>query len=166
MYNCESDPNWPLGLFRSYLPQMRKDPEKYIEPNPELRQTLTHLRSHKKFLFIATNSHIEYLNFAMTTTLGEDWLDLFDLCLVNCNKPLFHRVNCPFFQVDETKPDFEGKRMQTHVQMEQRSNGKTYLNGNAEVLANYIQKHVKENAQIAFFSKHYFQDIQGGFEFN
>ena len=66
-----------------------KEPSRYIHAQPQLRNVLATLRSHRKQIFMATNSHLEYLELAMGATLGPDWKNQFDLVLVNCNKPLW-----------------------------------------------------------------------------
>jgi hypothetical protein len=48
------------------------------------------LRHKGKHLFLMSNSHLNYVDFLMKTTLGmDDWKDLFDNVLVNCQQPLF-----------------------------------------------------------------------------
>lgn len=80
---------------------MVKNPKKYIQPQPELRKSLEKLIANGKKLFLATNSHQEFGNLIMSTTLGEDWKSLFALNIVNCRKPLFFQSkDCPFFVID------------------------------------------------------------------
>jgi hypothetical protein len=76
-----------IKTYGSYFPAVVKDPSKYIIPQPELRDLLQEMRQHGKKIFLATNSHAEYSELIMTTTLGPDWRDFFDLCLQNCRKP-------------------------------------------------------------------------------
>jgi FMN phosphatase YigB (HAD superfamily) len=54
-----------------------------------LKGTLAKLRSDGKQLFIITNAHIEMTDFLMRNTLGEKWLDYFDMVVCNARKPLF-----------------------------------------------------------------------------
>ena len=49
------------------------------------------LKNTGKKLFVTTNSSIWYLELTMTATLGKDWKKYFDLCLAECNKPLFQK---------------------------------------------------------------------------
>lgn len=78
-----------IEKFGGFFPEVIKDPKKFIFYQPELRKSLTELKEKGVRLFLATNSHIEYMNLIMEQTLGEDWKSLFDLNLANCRKPLF-----------------------------------------------------------------------------
>lgn len=71
---------------------------------------LTKLRESGKKLFIATNSHTEYSNLIMSTTIGEDWLKFFDLACCYCRKPVFFTGNeAPFYAFDPSKKNLKGK---------------------------------------------------------
>jgi hypothetical protein len=37
----------------------------------------------------------------MTASLGEEWMSLFDLILLDCHKPLFQRCEHKFVEFDE-----------------------------------------------------------------
>jgi hypothetical protein len=60
------------------------------------------LVSKGKKLFLATNSHQEFGELIMQTTLGDDWQSLFELSLANCLKPGFFTKQNPFWEVDHT----------------------------------------------------------------
>jgi hypothetical protein len=60
-----------------------KNPSKYIEAQPELRKSLEKLIGAGKLLFLATNSHFEYMEFIMEQSLGADWKTLFCLSCAN-----------------------------------------------------------------------------------
>jgi hypothetical protein len=77
------------STYGDYFPAVFKDPTRFIIPQPEMRKVLTKLREQGKFLFLATNSHVEYMELIMTTTLGEDWRTFFDLVTCFCCKPRF-----------------------------------------------------------------------------
>jgi hypothetical protein len=40
-------------------------------------------------VFLATNSHWEFMELIMTATLGDDWRSSFDMVFAFCRKPLF-----------------------------------------------------------------------------
>ena len=73
------------------------NPEKYILPDPRTEALLVHLRATGKKVFLLTNSEWEYTAAMMNTVLGrdedlgEDWLDLFDLVVVEARKPGYFR---------------------------------------------------------------------------
>lgn len=78
-----------IGNYGKFFPEIVKNPLKYIQHQPSLRESLTKLKAAGKRMFLATNSHTEYSNLIMTTTLGEDWRTFFDVICCYCRKPLF-----------------------------------------------------------------------------
>ena len=63
-----------------------------------------------KRLFLATNSHLEYADLIMSQTLGDDWRTLFDLSVVNAQKPgFFKKNNSPFYEIDQNATTLKGK---------------------------------------------------------
>mmetsp|Transcript_48473 Transcript_48473/g.65821 ORF Transcript_48473/g.65821 Transcript_48473/m.65821 type:complete len:81 (+) Transcript_48473:510-752(+) len=73
-----------------------------------MREVLTDLRNSGVKLFLATNSHIEYMELIMETTLGEDWKQFFDLlCSFSCKPSLFNNTK-PFYEVDLNDPKLRG----------------------------------------------------------
>jgi len=79
----------PIGNYGRFFPEIVKNPLKYIQAQPSLRESLIKLKRAGKKLFLATNSHTEYSNLIMTTTLGDDWRSFFDIICCYCRKPLF-----------------------------------------------------------------------------
>ena len=60
-----------LKEFGRFMPEVSKNPEKYILPQPELVPLLRKLKEEEgKFLFLATNSYYEYADLIMKHTLG------------------------------------------------------------------------------------------------
>jgi hypothetical protein len=72
----------------------------FINPQPQLVNTINILRSNYKKLFFTSNLHFEFLDLAMSVTLGQEWRDLFDYILVDARKPLFQRSESAFNQLD------------------------------------------------------------------
>lgn len=60
----------PANNYGLYFPEVWKNPTKYIIPQPEMRDVLAKLRQQGKFIFLATNSHWEYMELIMSTTIG------------------------------------------------------------------------------------------------
>ena len=79
----------PIANYGTFYPEIVKNPERFIQPQPELKSVLSELKSNGVLLFLATNSHTEYLDVTMSTTLGKNWRKFFDILLINCRKPLF-----------------------------------------------------------------------------
>ena len=61
---------YPVKDYSSFYEKIFAEPEKHICAQPELRYVLQKLRDQGKFLFIATNSHWEYAEHILSTTLG------------------------------------------------------------------------------------------------
>ena len=75
--------------------------EKYIIPSPDLADTLQHLKSGGKDLFMCTNSGCQYatsvLAFALGLPAGDNsWKDLFDVVICSARKPDFFSSNRRF----------------------------------------------------------------------
>lgn len=81
-YNSEEV--FPIREFGDYFPEVARDTDRYILAQPHLRSSLEKLRANGKRLFLATNSHEEYMELIMSQTLGPDWKTLFDLSCANC----------------------------------------------------------------------------------
>ena len=64
-------------------------------------------------LFLLTNKHINETELVMKATLGDNWLDYFDICVVNAGKPLFQRTEKPFYSLDMTNKSYRGKKIRT-----------------------------------------------------
>lgn len=76
-----------------------------------MREVLANLRKSGVKLFLATNSHIEYMELIMSTTLGEDWKQFFDLmCSFSC-KPTLFKDTKPFYEVDLNNPMLRGTKI-------------------------------------------------------
>ena len=58
------------------------------------------LKAQGKFVFLGTNSHWEYMELIMSTTLGEDWRDFFDAVFCFCRKPNFFNTDNALFKMD------------------------------------------------------------------
>ena len=69
----------PAHNHGTFFPPLFQDPERFIIPQPEMRDVLQEMRDQGKFLFLATNSHYEPMELIMKTTLGSDWRNFFNL---------------------------------------------------------------------------------------
>ena len=97
-----------IGNYGLYFPTVAANPTLYFEPQPDLRKTLEEIRSHGVKLFLATNSHKEYMDLIMETTFGKDWGVLFDLKCAHAQKPNFFRDEKQYFHtIDFNIPNFK-----------------------------------------------------------
>ena len=122
-----------------------------------MRDVLRKLREQGKFLFLATNSHFEYMELIMSTTLGEDWRQFFDMVCANSRKPLFFSGTQPFWKCNPSLPDFKESLVNLAEQVE--GNEQTYLEGNAKLVAQVasLKTGVKE-PRVCFFGDQYTSD--------
>ncbi len=91
------------------------NPEKYIDVDMELANTLIHLIESEKSLFLLTNSNFQYTQCIMSFLLdgkNDDfpkWQDYWDILIVSSNKPSFFTSAEPFYEVEE-----ETKKLKPH----------------------------------------------------
>jgi HAD superfamily 5'-nucleotidase-like hydrolase len=71
-----------------FFPEFLKNPQLYLHPY-SAKELLIHLRSKGKGIFFATNSFFEFADLIMKHTIGEDYLDYFDLAIYYSQKPDF-----------------------------------------------------------------------------
>jgi len=79
-------------------------PERFVDVDPTLPQTLVDLRQAGKRLFLVTNSEWHYTKAMMAWTLephlgAANWRSLFDLVIVQAKKPSFFETKAPFVEV-------------------------------------------------------------------
>mmetsp|Transcript_4339 Transcript_4339/g.2862 ORF Transcript_4339/g.2862 Transcript_4339/m.2862 type:complete len:105 (-) Transcript_4339:308-622(-) len=92
-----------------------------------LKETLKKLRDAGKLIFLATNSHNDYMEVIMRQTIGDDWKDYFDLINAHCRKPGFFGKDQQFYTVDKNADNLKGPAAQFLVK------GETYLEGNTQM---------------------------------
>ena len=118
---------YPASQYGDFFPAVCKDPSRFIQQQPKLKETIKKLRDAGKLIFLATNSHEEYMEIIMKATLGDDWKSYFDLINANCRKPAFFGKDQPFYTIDKTADNIKGPVAQFLVK------GETYLQGNTQM---------------------------------
>lgn len=74
------------GLMYQWIEQ---DMEKYILRGDETFAVLSRLVAHGKQLFLITNSPFSFVDKGMRHMVGPDWRQLFDVVIVQADKPSF-----------------------------------------------------------------------------
>jgi 5'-nucleotidase len=129
-------------------------PERFVDLDPLLVQTLLDLKHAGKKLFLATNSEWHYTRAMMGWTFDPydggtfDWRDLFDLVIVQSKKPAFFEQQRPFLEVvdDETTRELDGPLRK----------GAVYKGGNAHA----VQEHFGcAGGEILYVGDHVFADV-------
>ena len=157
-YNQENV--YKIGQYGQYFPAVCEDPLKYIQYQPELRDSLQELKDRGVRLFLATNSHTESMDLIMETTLGENWKSLFDFQLAYCCKPSFFFNKTPFYSIDEKASNMKGPAIEDASQLEM---GNVYLQGNGLMLHQFYQKLLgKDQVRVCYFGDHLGSDVAYG----
>lgn len=133
------------------------NPERFVDLDPQLAQTLLDLKHAGKRLFLATNSEWHYtramMGYAFDPWLGtgvgsEHWRSLFDLVIVQAKKPAFFEQQLLFQEVvdDETVRPLQGPLR----------SGAIYRGGNAEA----VQQHFGlDGSEILYVGDHVYADV-------
>ncbi|XP_043563797.1 5'-nucleotidase domain-containing protein 2-like [Chiloscyllium plagiosum] len=88
------------GMMYNWIEQ---DLEKYILHGDEIYAVLNRLVNNGKKLFLITNSPFNFVDKGMKYMVGKDWRDLFDLVIVQADKPSFFTdKRKPFRRLDDT----------------------------------------------------------------
>ena len=132
------------------------DPNRFIDPDPDVVQTLLDQRLAGKNLLLITNSDWAYTRKMMAHTVdpycpsGKYWRDLFDIVIVSANKPGFFRGNYPIYRVvDEDQSllaPHRGALEQGHV----------YFGGNARIVEQSLGL---AGGQPLYVGDHLFGDV-------
>ncbi len=129
-------------------------PERFVDLDPDLPQTLLDLKRAGKQLFLATNSEWHYtrpmMGYLFDDRLqGQSWRDLFDLVIVEAKKPAFFERSAPFFEVygdDGAERPLQGPLRR----------GVVYRGGDAEA----VQQHLgMDGSEILYVGDHVYADV-------
>jgi HAD superfamily 5'-nucleotidase-like hydrolase len=136
--------------------QIAEDPERFVDLDPDLVQTLRDQRLAGKQLLLITNSEWWYTQRMMSWCFdqvlpdGETWRDLFDLVIVAAAKPRFFAERGPIYRlVDE-----EHGLLEPHVGP--LVAGKVYHGGNAHMVESALGH---DPSQFLYVGDHLFGDV-------
>ncbi|XP_067880489.1 5'-nucleotidase domain-containing protein 2 isoform X5 [Heterodontus francisci] len=127
-----------------------EDLEKYILRGEETFAVLQHLVHHGKKLFLITNSPFSFVDKGMSHMVGKDWRDLFDVVIVQADKPHFFN-DCikPFRRLDENGD------LQWH-KITKLQKGKVYKQGN---LVDFLRLTGWRGSKVLYFGDHLYSDL-------
>lgn len=132
------------------------DPDRFVELDAQVPQTLLDQRQSGKSLLLITNSEWTYtrsmMGYAFDRFLpaGSSWKDLFDLVIVGANKPGFFTTRNPLFEV----VDEEGHLLPCIAGFRP---GVTYLGGSAAD----VERHLGLSGdEILYVGDHMFGDVR------
>lgn len=131
------------------------DPDRFVDHDPLLIDTLTDLRLTGKQLMLITNSEWSYTKQIMEYSLdryldGGSWRDLFDVVIVSADKPRFFSATNPLFRV----VDEDQSLLLPH--WDDIQPGEVYFGGNAYVVERNLGLSA---AEVLYVGDHLFGDV-------
>ncbi len=141
--------------YGKFFPEAVNKIADVIYKQDKMLQTLKHLKEKGKILFIASNSHYEYVNILMEHAFGAEWDKLFDFIIVKACKPAFWKnTDKPFYEIDQNNCNKIGPAVR-----ELRRN-EMYSDGSASLLEENIQRiSAGHYGRILYFGDNYSTDI-------
>ncbi|XP_040425183.1 5'-nucleotidase domain-containing protein 2 [Cygnus olor] len=129
---------------------IEKDMEQYILHGDEIYAVLNRLVNHKKKLFLITNSPFSFVDKGMKHMVGKNWRDLFDMVIVQADKPnFFTDRRKPFRKLDDN-----GSLQWDKIN--QLEKGKIYKEGN---LFDFLRLTGWRGSKVLYFGDHLYSDL-------
>ncbi|XP_061062559.1 5'-nucleotidase domain-containing protein 3 isoform X2 [Eubalaena glacialis] len=126
------------------------DIEKYICYPEQTRAVLAKLADHGKKMFLITNSPSSFVDKGMRYIVGKDWRDLFDVVIVQAEKPnFFNDKRRPFRKVNE-----KGVLLWDKIYKLQK--GQIYKQGN---LYEFLKLTGWRGSKVLYFGDHIYSDL-------
>ncbi|KFQ83636.1 5'-nucleotidase domain-containing protein 3, partial [Phoenicopterus ruber ruber] len=126
------------------------DIEKYICYAEQTRAVLAKLADHGKKMFLITNSPSSFVDKGMKFIVGKDWRDLFDVVIVQAEKPnFFNDKRRPFRKVNE-----RGVLLWDKIHKLQK--GQIYKQGN---LYEFLKLTGWRGSKVLYFGDHIYSDL-------
>ncbi|XP_068800496.1 5'-nucleotidase domain-containing protein 3 isoform X1 [Struthio camelus] len=126
------------------------DIEKYICYAEQTRAVLAKLADHGKKMFLVTNSPSSFVDKGMKFIVGKDWRDLFDVVIVQADKPnFFNDKRRPFRKVNE-----RGVLLWDKIHKLQK--GQIYKQGN---LYEFLKLTGWRGSKVLYFGDHIYSDL-------
>ena len=136
------------------------DPDRFVDPDPDVVQTLLDQRLAGKNLLLITNSDWAYTKQMMARTVdpycppGRTWRDLFDIVIVSANKPRFFQGTYPIYRV----VDEEQSLLAPHYGPLEK--GHVYFGGNARIVEDSLALSDRTSGgQPLYVGDHLFGDV-------
>ncbi|XP_078530976.1 5'-nucleotidase domain-containing protein 3 isoform X1 [Lissotriton helveticus] len=126
------------------------DIERYICYGEQTRAVLAKLASHGKKMFLITNSPSSFVDKGMNFIVGKDWRDLFDVVIVQADKPnFFNDKRRPFRKVTE-------KGVLLWDKIHRLDKGQIYKQGN---LYEFLKLTGWRGSKVLYFGDHIYSDL-------
>ncbi|XP_038627648.1 5'-nucleotidase domain-containing protein 2 [Tachyglossus aculeatus] len=129
---------------------IEKDMEKFILHGDETFAVLNRLLNHNKKLFLITNSPFSFVNKGMKHMVGKNWRELFDMVIVQADKPnFFTDRRKPFRKLDES-----GSLQWDKINRLEK--GMIYRQGN---LFDFLRLTGWRGSRVLYFGDHLYSDL-------
>lgn len=126
------------------------DIERYIRYGEKTRAVLAKLANHGKKMFLITNSPSSFVDKGMHFIVGKDWRDLFDVVIVQADKPnFFNDKRRPFRKVTD-------RGVLLWDKIHQLEKGKIYKQGN---LFEFLKLTGWRGSKVLYFGDHIYSDL-------
>jgi hypothetical protein len=104
----------------------------------------------------------------MKQTMGQEWKNYFHFIFVNCHKPLWQKIERPFYKFDrQNRNTFKGEAIENAGDFNAAvsEDNKIFLEGNLKILSNHFW-FLYPNPRIVFFGSHSLHDNIATNEYN
>ncbi|XP_068614608.1 5'-nucleotidase domain-containing protein 3-like [Brachionichthys hirsutus] len=126
------------------------DIEKYICYGEQSHAVLKKLSEHGKKMFLITNSPFDFVDRGMSYIVGKDWMDLFDVVIVQADKPgFFNDRRKPFRRVTD-----KGALLWDRIH--RLDKGNIYKQGN---LYEFLRLTGWRGSKVLYFGDHIYSDL-------
>ncbi|XP_015232206.1 PREDICTED: 5'-nucleotidase domain-containing protein 3 [Cyprinodon variegatus] len=123
---------------------------KYICYGEQSHAVLKKLSAHGKKMFLITNSPFDFVDRGMTYIVGKDWRDLFDVVIVQADKPsFFNDRRKPFRRVTD-------KGVLLWDRIHRLEKGQIYKQGN---LYEFLRLTGWRGSRVLYFGDHIYSDL-------
>ncbi|KAM9312769.1 5'-nucleotidase domain-containing protein 3 [Gastrophryne carolinensis] len=126
------------------------DIERYIHYGEKTQAVLAKLANNGKKMFLITNSPSSFVDKGMNFIVGKDWRDLFDVVIVQADKPnFFNDKRRPFRKVTD-------RGVLLWDKIHQLEKGKIYKQGN---LFEFLKLTGWRGSKVLYFGDHIYSDL-------
>ena len=135
-------------LFHELVTQK---PEQFLKFEDSLAPYLSNLKNAGKKIFLITNSKYEMVNAGMNYMVGHDWTNIFDVIIVQANKPRFFTQKATHFR--QYLPD---KRILSWKHIHELKQSRIYARGS---LNDLVELTDWDNDRVLYFGDHPYNDL-------
>lgn len=143
-----------------FYPKLKANPEKYYSKcDDSVLKWLKEIKQKKK-TFLITGSNVDFAQFSAKNSMGDNWMDLFDIIVFYAKKPDFFTANNQFLRIKDSQETTEP------IKIDYSNNNHVYSRGNWGEIYDLISHMTeKESPKILYFGDNLIEDIYASSEF-